>query len=161
MPDQKNVLYTLKENPSLKYILMLLLMGWIVFAISMFEVNQGFFGVTIGLAIILILRIRQHEMVVTENSLIVKEVPLIPVYKKQATYPYSDIQSISYKDGELDGFVLLISLFLPGPAAGDKDPEIYITLKDGKPITLFAAKYDNSQNRQLVEIVNSKLQSAN
>ena len=158
MKHSSEIPIMLKENPVFKVLIMLILMAWIVFAVSMFEVNPGFFGVTILLAVIFILNIKRYLMIASAESLILKEVPLTPLFKKQYEIFYKEMDSVDYQDGEVNGLVMIISfIFLGTINFAHKEPAIFITLKDGTMLTLKPPKYDNDDNRELVKVVKTQI----
>lgn len=159
MPEESGEIDKVKENPVLKYFYLLILLGWIVFAVYMIEVNKAFFGISIAVAVIFSLFIRQKILVLTDQALILKEKMLIPVYSKQQSYPVNDITDIKYHSKNLDSFKEILLKIGIGPEAEVSPPQIFLTLTNGKRVTLNAPKYEDQDNKKLVEEVKAEIRS--
>ncbi|MCP4441278.1 MAG: hypothetical protein GY810_20425 [Aureispira sp.] len=150
-------LYKIKAFPFSEYILRLLLLGWIYFAYTKFDLNPNFFGVTIAIAIILFFLILETSIVVTKDSLIEKRTNWLPfLSRKRIIAKHSEIHEISYEKGNFNklGLVLNLIEYVPGTTS---TPNLFIIRKkDGSSVAL-ETKGSQYENEKLIKIIKAKM----
>lgn len=130
MPGYGKALYQLSEKPVFLKVTLILAIIWLVFAVHMFEINPGFFGVTGLLAIGWIFILTKRELIVTDKGLLIRNKHLLAFYTRKHFYPYGNTASIKYQSHDLNAFDVA-TIFFPGASTADRPPEIFLNLKDG------------------------------
>jgi hypothetical protein len=150
-------LLEINEFPVFKYAFRLLLACWIYFACTKLHINPIFFGLTIAIAILVILTVTEVSIVVNSEELIIKRKKRLLFYNKEQSYCYSDLRTIKFEKGKVDGAGIVVAIlteFVSGRIW--QKAELMIEKKDGSTVTI-ASIGSQFQNEKLIKIVTERI----
>lgn len=158
MKKNDEPLYIIEDFPLLIWVSRAILGGWIMFATIKFQVNPLFFGITIAIAILLILIKYERSVIVRKDCIEIRSKALIPFLNRKKVIYYSSLKNISLEEYgfsfDLKTFLVKLIFNVSHTAFGyDK---IVIDYKDGfweKIICIGNRK----ENEILVQYIEAKL----
>ncbi len=116
MEYKDEILFEAKGNIIMPFIFRLILLFWIIFAFYKWEINALFFGISIVVAVLIILFIFRASIIVRKNDFEIKSECWVPFFSSSFQCDYSEISDISYEKGEsISSNILFVLLeFLTG-----------------------------------------------
>jgi len=146
------VIYELIEFPLALWIIRILLLLWTGFALSKFNINPVFFGLSIALAVGLIIRLSQTILHLTPTHILVYSKSFFGL-KLSKSYAISNIENIHFKPSDFHYIALILDLFLPFPGIlGYSRSKLSIKLK-GEDWVAMNAVGSELKNKRLVRFV--------
>lgn len=152
-------LFKIKEFSLFKNVLRIVLIGWIIFAIYKFNINQYFFGITILIAVVLIILISEMVLEAKENYIQICNNRWFRIFSSTFKAKYKDIELIYYEKSTIN-YVIFILTLIDGMAGTDdiakNDAKLYIKFKNGE-VKEFYTIGNKNQNAKLINIVLSQI----
>ncbi|MFC2132902.1 hypothetical protein ACFLRG_03790 [Bacteroidota bacterium] len=152
--------YKIVEYPLLQYIIRIVLFFWIIFASLKFSVNPSFFGITIIIALIIILTISERTIETKQHFIEIRHKKWLSFLSKKEKIGYNEIVDIQYVAPEMSGMAIVLNLIEYIPGTIQKGPKLSFTLKRNrwKKIPTIGGK---EKNDELIKAIKKNLQNIN
>jgi hypothetical protein len=152
--------FKITEFPLKAYCVRFLLISWIVFALMKFEVNTIFFGVTIGIALVILFFIGTKSIQTKAECIEFKETFFLPFMNVIERIEYKDILDVRYVIPETNGVTIMLNVINYVPSTIHKKPILLFTLREGvlKEIETMG---NDTKNVKFVELIHEKIRMNN